>query len=212
MGPRTIAVAGLLAIPLAAPGDGAEVTAPCFDFTTQIVEPMRPPIPMIAGQDNNVYGTYPNGVDWAATRALVELPIRAVYERLLDHRNVKDMKKTTLSTTVLDRPGYLEFHRVDVTVYLRALFLKVKIGWTEEWAYALLDGTREEPRAILVSYQKAGGTRYLKHQCGSYLMQAHGETATDLSLYDEVVASRRSAEDTRDMQAGILEGIRAPEP
>jgi hypothetical protein len=202
-------LSGLLAIVLAASGESAEPPRPCFDFSAKIVDPLRPPLPMIPDRDNSAYGTYRNGIDWAASRALVEMPIAALYAKLLDHRNMKDMKKTTLSTTVLERSGYLEFHHVDVVVLLRALFLKMKIAWAEEWGYSLVEGTREAPRKIVVSYQKLGGTRYLKHQCGSYVLQAHDEATTDVSLYDEVVADRRSAEDTRNMQAGILRNIRA---
>lgn len=204
----TLARSGLLTIALAAFGEAAEPPRPCFDFAVKVVEPLRPPLPMIAGRDNSAYGTYRNGIDWAALRALVDMPIAALYAKLLDHRNLKDMKKTTLSTTVLERPGYLEFHHVDIVVFLRALFFKMRIAWKEEWGYSLAEGTREAPRKIVVSYQKLGGTRHLKHQCGSYVLQAHDEATADLSLYDEVVADRRSAEDTRNMQAGILRNIR----
>ncbi len=199
-------------ISVAALGEAGEPPPPCFDFTAKIVDPLRTPIPMIAGRDNSLFGTYPNGIDWAAGRALVDMPIGAVYAKLLDHRNVKNMTKTMLSTTMLERPGYLAFHRVDIAVFLGALFFRVKIAWAEEWAYSLVDGTREDPHRIMVSYQKIGGTRYLKHLCGSYVLQAHDAATTDLSLYDEVVARRRSAEDTRDMQAGILGNIRGQGP
>jgi hypothetical protein len=122
------------------------------------------------------------------------------------------MKKTVLSTTELERPGYLDFQRVDIAVTLRALFLKVKVAWTEEWAFALTEGTRESPRRIVASYQKVDGTRHLKHMCGSYVLQAVDDATSDLSMYDEVIARRRSAEDTREMQAGILGHIRGAEP
>jgi hypothetical protein len=167
---------------------------------------------MIAGRDNSAFGTHGNGINWAATRAVVKMPIAALYAKLLDHSNHKDMKKTTLSTTVRERPGYLEFHNVDIVVTLRALFFKVRIAWSEEWGYSLVEGTREAPRKIVASYQRIGGNRHLKHQCGSYVLQAHDEATTDLSLYDEVVADRRSAEDTRNMQAGILRNIRGQGP
>jgi hypothetical protein len=202
----------LLAIAVAASGEAAEPSRLCFDFTAQIVDPLRPPMPMIEGRDNSAFGTYPSGIDWAAGRAVVKLPIRTLYAKLLDHRNVKDMKKTTLSTTVLERPGYLELHHVNVVVSLRALFVKMKIAWTEEWGYRLVEGTWEAPRKIVVSYQKIGGTRYIKHQCGSYVLQAHDDASTDLSFYEEVKADRRSAEDTRNMHAGILRGLREQKP
>ena len=167
---------------------------------------------MIPGRDNSVFGTYPNGVDWSATRARMAMPITELYARLLDHRNHKDMKKTVLSTSEMERPGYLDFQRVDVVVTLRALFLRKKIAWAEEWGFTLVEGTREAPHRIVASYQKVDGTRYLKHQCGSYVLQALDEATSDLSMYDEVIADRRDAEDTRKMQAGILENIRGPQP
>jgi len=208
-----VARSGLLPLALAAFGEAAEPSRPCFDFDLKIVDPLRPPIPRIEGRDNSAFGTYPSGIDWAAGRALVEMPIEALYAKLLDHRNVKDMKKkTTLFTTVLERPGYLDFHHVDVVVLVHMLFVKVKIAWTEEWGYSLAEGTREAPRKIVVSYQKIGGTRHLKHQCGSYVLRAHGEEATDLSLYEEVKADRRNAEDTRNMHAGILRNLRGQGP
>jgi hypothetical protein len=205
-------LAGLLTFALAAFPEAAGASRPCFDFTTTVVDPLHPPIPMIPGRDNSAFGTYRNGVHWAATRARVDMPITEVYAKLLDHRNHKNMKKTVLTTTEVERPGYLAFQRVDVVVTLRALFVKVKIAWAEEWGFSLVAGTREAPRGILASYQKVDGTRSLKHQCGSYVLQALDDATADLSMYDEAIATRRSAEDTRNMQAGILKNIRSQEP
>ena len=202
----------LLTLALAASGEAAESPRPCFDFALKVLAPLRPPIPRIEGRDNSAFGTYPNGIDWAAGRALVAMPIGALYAKLLDHRTVKDMKKTTLATTVLERPGYLDFHHVDVVVTLRALFVKIKVAWTEEWGYSLVEGTREAPRKIVVSYQKIAGSRFIKHQCGSYVLQAHDEATTDLSLYEEIKADHRSAEDTQNMHAGTLRTLRGQEP
>jgi hypothetical protein len=209
--PGSAGLAGLLTVALAGSRTAAEPPPSCFDFTTAIVDPLYPPIPMIPGRDNSVFGTYPNGVDWSATRARMAMPITELYARLLDHRNHKDMKKTVLSTSEMERPGYLDFQRVDVVVTLRALFLKKKIAWAEEWGFTLVEGTREAPHRIVASYQKVEGTRYLKHQCGSYVLQALDEATADLSMYDEVIADRRDAEDTRNMQAGILENLRGPQ-
>jgi hypothetical protein len=140
------------------------------------------------------------------------MPLADLYRRLKDHRNLKDMKKTALTTTEVQRPGFLDFQRVDIVVTIRALFFKTKIAWTEEWGYTLLEGTPEAPRRILATSQKVAGTSHLKHQCASYLLQAIDETSADLAMYDEVLADRRDAEDTRNMQAGILESLRSAAP
>jgi hypothetical protein len=197
-----------LALALAPAPGAADPSLPCFDFARAVNEPLRPPIPLLDDRDNSAFGTYPGGVGWAAGRALVEMPIGATYARLLDHRNVKDMSRMTLVTRIVERPDYLEFHEVDVAIRLRALFLKLTVQWTEEWAYRLVEGTKEAPRKIVVSYQKVAGSRYLEHQCGSYVLTARG-ASTDLALYEEVKARRRTPEDTRDMHVGILQGFRS---
>src|SRR5262245_56888901 len=189
----------------------SEPGSACFDFDQKIVEPLRPPIPLVEGRDNSQSGTYRNGIDWASTRAVLDMPIATAYAKMLDHDNQKDMKKTTLTTKVLERPGYLRFVLVDVVVTVRALFIKAKVAWIEAWGYALADGTETDPRRIFISYQKAAGTRHIQRQCGSYVLEARGNE-TDISMYEEVKADHRSAEDTREMHAGILENMRGTTP
>jgi len=180
----------------------------CFDFTQKIVEPLTPVIPLVPGRDNHVFGTSPGGIGWASGRVVLDMPIAAAYASLLDHRNVKDMTKTTIATTVVERPDYMAFHLVSIVVTLRALFLKMEVPWTEAWAYSLVEGTPEAPRRIVASYQKVAGTDHIKRQCGSYVLQAREDGTTDLSLYEEVKADRRSARDTRDMHRGIVRNLR----
>lgn len=184
----------------------------CFDLSGPVTEPLRPPIPLLARSDNTAFATYPNGIDWAAARAVIRQPIEVVYPKLLDHRNVKDMRKTKLETQVFERPGLLEYHLVSVVVTLNVVFFKKTIEWSEEWGFSLAEGTREKPDRIVASYQRVDGTKHLRHQCGSYVLQRLGDDATDISLYEEVKATRRSARDTMNMHLGILRNLREGGP
>ena len=123
-----------------------------------------------------------------------------------------NMSKTTLKTTVLERPDYLAFHLVEVVVRLRFLLLTRDVPWTEEWAYSLAEGTEAAPRRIVVSYQKVAGTTHIKRECGSYELEARDDGTTDLSMYEEVKADRRSAQDTSEMHRGIVKNLRGPRP
>ena len=196
--------AGLLAAPPAGPSRDAR---PCFALQDGVSEPLGPFLPRRDG-DHAEWGTYPDGRAWASTRARVELPLAIVLAKLRDHRNLKDMSRTRLVTRPQVRAGYLDAREVDVEVTLRALFVKLRVAWTEEWGYRVLAGSATEPEAALAVYQKVAGSSHLAHQCGSYLLTPAGPRATDLTLYEEVKARRRSAEDTRDMQRGILRNLR----
>jgi len=185
-----------------------EPSGPCHDFRQSIVAPLVPPLPLVMGQDAHAFGTYASGVDWASGRVVLDMPIEAAYTALLDHRNVKDMARTTLATTALDRPGYLAFHLVDVVVTVRALFVKVRVAWTEAWGFALAEGTAQAPRRIVASYQKVAGTSHIRRECGSYVLQALEPGTTDLAMYEEVQADHRTARDTSNMHRGIVANLR----
>ena len=45
---------------------------------------------------------------------------------------------------------------------------------------------------------------------GVHVLRARDDGTTDVSLYEEVKADRRSAEDTRNMHRGILRNLRRP--
>jgi hypothetical protein len=201
----------LLLLPANA-ASAAELAGPCFDYRERIAKPLQPPIELVPGRDNHTFGRDPKGFDWAAGRAVLAMPIRTALDRLRDHRNLKDMKKTDLTVRVDDeRPPHLALQWVDVVVTLRALFVKMKILWTEAWAFTLVEGTRDEPQRIVASYQKVSGTRHIQHLCGSYVLQARDDGTTDISMYEEVKADRRSARDTSNMHRGILRNIRNPQ-
>jgi len=193
------------------PGDVAPQlgpSGPCFDPGAGFDAPLRPPLALREDVDHSEYGTRPDGVDWAATRAVVDLPIGTLLAKLLDPRNLKAMEKTKLVIRDREHPDYLALRRVDVTVRAKALFVGFDIEWTEEWAWKVLAGTPREPRRVLANYQKVAGTGHIRHQCGSYLLQRLDEGRTDLFLYEEIDAKRRSAKDTRNMHRGILRNIR----
>jgi len=181
----------------------------CFDTTAAYGRPLREPFPVIESGDDTRHGTYDTGIDWAATRAVVRMPIETVMAKLLDHRNVKNMSKTELATRCRDEPGpYLALCEVDVDVTVKALLLKLHVRWTEEWAYSLIAGTPEAPSQVVINYQKVAGTGHIRHQCGSYVLRSLAPAATDVFLYDEIRAKRRSSTATSEMHLGILRNIR----
>ena len=180
----------------------------CFDVAAGFEAPLREPIPLGEGGDVSIHGRRPDGIDWAATRAIVDLPAGRVLASLRDHRNVKDMSRTVLQARRQEQPGYLEVCHLDIDVTVRAIFLKLHVRWTEEWAYRLLRGSAERPEVALVNYQKIAGTKHIRHQCGSYLIRSLGDSRTDLFMYEEISARRRSSKDTSDMHCGILRNIR----
>src|SRR6185295_13777683 len=104
-GVRLLLFASLGTLGLATGASAADPPpGPCFDFSHQVVEPLIPLIPLVPGHDNHVFGTGPSGVGWASGRVVLDVPVAAVYASLLDHRNLKDMTKTTITTTVVERP------------------------------------------------------------------------------------------------------------
>jgi hypothetical protein len=191
-----------------APVATAAEPSPCFDVEAGFDRPLHEPIAYLGSEDTSLHGDRPDGTHWAATRAVLDLPARVLLEKLRDHRNVKDMSRTVLTARRFEHPDYLELCHVDVDVTVKALFVKLHLRWTEEWAYRLLAGSPERPELVVANYQKIAGTNHIRHQCGSYVIRRIDDDRSDLFMYEEIRARRRSSEDTRDMHRGILRNIR----
>jgi hypothetical protein len=146
---------------------------------------------------------------WGAAWGSVSAPLQALYSLLLDPKTIKDPEKVRFQFQALKKPPYLDFHVVDLSV--SAILFRVE--WQEEWAYALTAGTPQAPQGVTISYQKASGTRYLRHLCGSIVLTALTPELTDVYLYEEISAfGKRSSEDTVQGHLGTLQTLRKLAP
>jgi hypothetical protein len=182
----------------------------CFgEFSEKIEKPLMRPPTLKPGSVNSNEGKRPNDEgEYAGARGVVRRPITSVYRWLLDHTNWKDMTKTKLKTVEGKKPGYMAFHTVDVDVNVWAF---IRIQWVEEWAYALVEGTPQDPKVIQISYQKRSGTGHLKRLCGSITLKALGPDKTDLYLYEEALADRYHWEQMLEMHQNNLKRLDMPE-
>jgi hypothetical protein len=190
---------------IASPLRADDLPSGCFDFNTRVIRPLRAPIPLLEGSDNTQLGSLPGDIDWGAARGIVNAPVTVTYRKLLDHTVWKDPKNNELRVEKLDRPGYLDFHRVTDTINPIPF---IHVSWTEDWAYALVSGTKDNVREMVISYQKQSGTSHLAHLCGSVLLQPHGDHMTDVFLYEEAKASHRDAKDIVSSHLGTLRTLR----
>lgn len=182
-------VTWLAVVLLSAPAHA--LTQGCFStFDKKVTQPLIAPPKLLSGAFSSTVGVRKEDeVEFAGARALVEKPIKEVYTWLLDHKNWKDMSKTEMKVYESEKPGFMEFHRVDVKVNVWGF---ITLPWTEEWAYGLLEGTEKEPKEILVSYQKVDGTWRIKRLCGSVLLKDAGGK-TDIFFYEEALAQHYPA-------------------
>lgn len=191
--PRFISYCFVLLFTFGVLGGERTVHDGCFNFDRQIKEALHSPLKEVPNQVTTRSGVLkPGSIPWAAARGTVEVPFSQVYGWLLDHRNWKDMSKTELEVSKTVKAGYLEFHTVDVSVQV---FAFVHAEWQEQWAYTLLKGTVEDPREILVSYQKSGGTRHLENLCGSITLRKKEQGKTDIQFYEQTKAVRMDEQD-----------------
>lgn len=180
----TIALLALLS-----PGfSHADVAPYCFDFSEQITKPLMRPPELKPGSILSQEGIRKGDqVEFAGARAIIQRPIKEIYEWLLDHTNWKDMNKTKLKVLESHKAGYTAFHTVDVDVNVWAF---INLQWVEQWAYALDEGTEKNPKRYQISYQKLSGTGHIKRLCGSITLKDAGKNKTDAYFYEEALADR----------------------
>lgn len=194
-----------LLIFVCSPAMGAEYKL-CFDFNTKVTKPMKDPLPLKQNEDNSAFGKYDhNGVTWASLRGMVNKPMKQVLAMLLDHNTTKSSRVDDMEVIELKSPNY--FARHDVKFLIKP-FPLIKVRWTEQWAYALLSGTLDDPQEVLISYQKTEGTNHIEHLCGSVVLRRHGPNTTDVFEYEEAKATQRTPEDTLNGNLGTLKTLR----
>ena len=178
----------------------------CFDFNTKVLQPIRPaPTQFEIGKDEakSVEGD----LDWAETSGVVEKPISELYQMLLDPHTIRNGGNTRVVTTEIPTPLYLK--KIDQDITVKPVFF-LTLNWKETWAYVLKDGTPEDPKSILISYEKKSGTSHIHHLCGNILLQSLKPKETGVYLYEELNGDRRTAQDVLNGIKGTLHTLRAP--
>lgn len=183
--------------------------ANCLDLSKLVTKPLHPPIGLSSSGDNGEKGMKDKSeITHASLRGIVEKPIGEVLRLLLDHNTTKSPKVDEMEVTDLLKPAdpsYLARHQVK---FLIKPFPLVKIRWTEDWAYVVTAGTPQDPKEILINYQKIDGTSHIEHLCGSAVLRKLSPTSTDLYQYEEAKATRRSPEETLSGLEGTLRTLR----
>lgn len=177
----------------------------CFDWEKGVPAPLKAPVAYNGKKEISKAGTDKKGFVWGYARGKVAKPISTLYPMLLDHFTVKDPKKVKLRVYDQPKAGYLNFHLVMVTV----LNVPLSVEWEENWAYSLLEGTAEKPKKILIQNQKEVGSNFLKHLCGTIILEALTDKETDVFIYEELDAvGKRTEADTKAGHLGTLNTLR----
>jgi len=180
----------------------------CFNFSTPITQPMHPVLRQArSGADTSASGQLRQYADtyWGAAQGTVKKPLHDVFALILDHNTTKGSKVDKMDVDKTQDPLLLARHLVHFEVHP---FLFINVEWNEDWAYSLIEGTKDAPSAVLASYQKIEGTSYIRHLCGNILLRKNDE-GTDVFLYEETQAKSRSQEDVVNGLIGTLKTLRA---
>jgi len=78
-------------------------------------------------------------------------------------------------------------HRSFLVKYVSSSFITV--SWTMKWIHTITDGTPEDPRRIVIQFQKVKGTGFIKHWKGSYVLTRVRPGHTSFAMRSELSAT-----------------------
>jgi hypothetical protein len=176
-------------------GDSAGKKA-CFDFSKKQIPLIKKPsilpdvtLPRVSSRS----GHFNSSLFWGAARGQVGRPIQDLIQEISTHETLKSSKVSKMNVNPLETPDSLIRQQVEYTV---TPFLFVKVNWKEDWAFQLVQGTKEDPKEVHIFYEKIEGTSHIKHLCGTIVLNKIDSKVTDVFLYEEAQATNRSEEDT----------------
>lgn len=192
------------------PSEGKEEQKGCFNFKEKITLPIKaPPAKYEAGKDYSEKGKNKEEVDWAEVGGLVNKSVKDLYLKLLDPKTIRNGDNVKVVVTDLSSGpnGKFSLKYLEQAVELKPRWF-LTLTWKESWAYTLQDGTAENPKSILIAYQKLEGTSHIEHFCGNILLQTISPTQSSVYIYQEMKASRRDAQNILDDISGTLRTLR----
>ena len=173
---------------------GAALSEGCFDFSPHAAQSPSP-LQESSRVKTAKSGTLDSDVVWALEERVISRPLPEIVSELMKHQATKSQEVSSMSVDSVPDSRFLVRQKVDFEVYP---FPFITISWKEDWVFVLQSGKPQDPERVWVGYQKAGGTSHIRHLCGSYLLSRKTGRETHVSLYEEVFATRRSLEDTKD--------------
>ena len=174
----------------------------CFDLSKKITKPLLENISFKKNEEG--HPSYEKDTI-GATEGTVSKSISSIYKLLIDHNTTKSSSVDEMSVEEKQDANNLARHLVKFKVFP---FPFVTIEWTEDWAYTLLEGTKEAPIKILITYQKIEGTSHIGKLCGSIVLKKVSENETHLTLIEDAKASRRDSKDTVEGLVGTIKTLR----
>lgn len=181
----------------------------CFDFGSRVTQSLMEPIPRMEKKDAAASGKLQSKGVWGAARGAVERPIEELLSQLLDPFSIKDPEKAQVEVSKASRPGYFAFQHTKVTV---KPFLFLTVEWEEDWGFVVAEGNEKNPKRIVISFQKTAGTSHIEKLCGSIVLRKLKPSLTDVFLYEEIISSHRSEEDTVRGHLITLQTLRKKKP
>ena len=178
----------------------------CFDLSKASVQLLKAaPLKFDPKTDLGDSGIDSNHLDWGQVSGVVHKPLGELYFKLQDPKTIRNSDNTKVTVELIETKEFLK-------KFLQKIVVKpvifITIEWTEEWGFALKQGTPEKPEAMVISYQKSEGTSHIRHLCGNILLRALSPTSTGVFIYEEVQADRRNAKDVLNGITGTLRTLR----
>jgi hypothetical protein len=142
---------------------------------------------------------------WAAGGTCILRPIRDVWSvlhnyELLKWDGVDDIEVTGLPPPQNDVIDY------DSVKYIVHNFITV--SWTMEWVHALSEGSLQDPKQVVVRYQRVSGTHYVPFWEGYIVLHKLTDTVTGVEMLDRLKASRTGENDCRGNVTDLIAKMR----
>jgi len=194
--PSSALLLALSALAVAFPAHASVSTSKCFDFNTRVIAALHE-APVKAGGDSVESGKRSDGTAWAAVRGGVNKPFPALLARLLDPETTRDPQVNEFKVEKVESPQYLAYIRRKNMV---KQLLIMEVRWVEDWVYAVVEGTPQDPKTVVISYQKSEGTQFMERFCGSIVLRHTAGETTEVSQYEE---SRITGQGVSDRVSGL---------
>lgn len=145
---------------------------------------------------------------WGQGGGCILRPIETAWG-VLHNQPVMKWESVTTSTFKMGKPPLKTSHFYEV-YYVVVDIQTVK--WTMQWYHTLLEGTKQDPKKLIVNYKRVAGTEYIPYWQGTIMLQEIEPGVTAFAMRNEIKAERTTSQDAADTVSDVYHKVRRRQP
>jgi hypothetical protein len=141
---------------------------------------------------------------WGRGGGCVMRPIDEVWSTIFNHELVKWNGVSEIEVTPMPQVGSSSYH-YEIKYIVHDF---ITVNWTKEWFHTVTEGDAQNPKTVVISFQRVRGTRFVPYWEGSIVLTRLTAGVTGFAMSNQIRADRTGPDEAAGGIADMIQALR----